>query len=87
MTLSYISFKQNAFVCWLLDVFYKSTSNCMTSYVYFLYVWIEHNHLGTSPGSTYVYLAIVSSECYYVLHAMLCDNDDNNTDDNNNNAL
>ena len=28
---------------------------------------------------------IVSSECYYVLHAMLCDNDNNN-DNNKTNA-
>ena len=26
---------------------------------------------------------IVSSECYYVLQAMLCDNDNNNNDNNN----
>ena len=25
---------------------------------------------------------IVSSECYYVLYAMLCDNDNNNNDNN-----
>ena len=29
---------------------------------------------------------IVSSECYYVLHAMLCDNDNNNNNNNNNNG-
>ena len=29
---------------------------------------------------------IVSSECYYVLHAMLCDNDNNNNDHNKSNA-
>ena len=29
---------------------------------------------------------IVSSECYYVLHAMLCDNDNNSNDKNKSNA-
>ena len=29
---------------------------------------------------------IVSSECYYVLYAMLCDNDKNNNDNNKSNA-
>ena len=29
---------------------------------------------------------IVSSECYYVLHAMLCDNDNNNNGNNKSNA-
>ena len=30
---------------------------------------------------------IVSSECYYVLHAMLCGNDNNNNDNNKSNVL
>ena len=29
---------------------------------------------------------IVSIECYYDLHAMLCDNDNNNNDNNKSNA-
>ena len=29
---------------------------------------------------------IVSSECYYVLYAMLCDNDNYNNDNNKSNA-
>ena len=29
---------------------------------------------------------IVSSECYYVLHAMLCSNENNNNDNNKRNA-
>ena len=29
---------------------------------------------------------IVSSDCYYVLHSMLCDNDNNNNDNNKSNA-
>ena len=29
---------------------------------------------------------IVSSDCYYVLHVMLCDNDNNNNDNNKSNG-
>ena len=29
---------------------------------------------------------ILSSECYYVLHAMLCDNENDNNDNNKSNA-
>ena len=48
-------------VCRCFDI---STSHCMTSYVYFMYVWIEQNNLRTSPGPPlWLYLVSVTMYC------------------------